>query len=164
MAQCYICQNEIPHGKKYKGDRYKNIPICSEACYNELIDMKTNAERAEPFPNYNKLLDYIKAQWGGNENVNWMLTAKQIKYLVNKQGMTCNDIRMALKYAIEIEGESVDVSLGLGQFLPRYIEPCQSFMEQIKKAKELAEDMEDEEIVVRKVGKQVKKVKEEEWD
>ena len=164
MPKCYICGHEIPHGQRYKGDRYKSIPICSEACYNELIDMKTSATKAEPFPNYNKLLDYIKAQWGGNENVNWMLTAKQIKYLVNKQGMTCNDIRMTLKYAIEIEGESVDVSMGLGQFLPRYIEPCQSFMEQIKKARELAEDMEDEEVVVRKVGKQVKKVKEEEWD
>lgn len=164
MAQCYICKAEIPRGQRYKGDHYKNIPICSEACYNELIDMKTNIERAEPFPNYNKLLDYIKLQWGGNENVNWMLTAKQIKHLVNKQDMTCNDIRMVLKYAIEIEGECVDVEYGISQFIPKYVEPCMQFVEQIERAKELAEDMEDEEIVVRKVSKQVKKVKEEEWD
>lgn len=164
MSKCYICQAEIPRGQRYKGDHYKNIPICSEVCYNELIDMKTNTERAEPFPNYNKLLDYIKLQWGGNENVNWMLTAKQIKHLVNKQDMTCNDIRMVLKYAIEIEGECVDVEYGISQFIPKFIEPCMQFVEQIERAKELAEDMEDEEVVVRKVSKQVKKVKEEEWD
>ena len=78
--------------------------------------------------------------------------------------MTCNEIRMVLKYAIEIEGQSVNVEYGIGQFIPKFIEPCMKFVEQLKKAKELSEDMEDEEVVVRKVSKQVKKVKEEEWD
>lgn len=49
------------------------------------------------------------------------------------------------------------------QFI-KFIEPCMKFVEQIERAKELAENMEDEEIVVRKVSKQMKKVKEEEWD
>ena len=164
MAQCYICGTEIPRGHKYKSPRYKSIPVCSEFCYNALLEQKANATKAEPYPNYNKLTDYIKAQWGGSENINWMLTAKQIKYLVNKQGMTCNDIRRVLKYAIEIEGECVDTEYGIGQFIPKFIEPCEEFVKQIKKAKELAEDMEDEEVVVRKVSKQVRKVKEEEWD
>lgn len=78
--------------------------------------------------------------------------------------MTCNEIRMVLKYAIEIEGECVDLEYGIGQFLPKFVEPCREFVEQLKKAKELAENMEDEEVVVRKVSKKMKKVKEEEWD
>lgn len=164
MPKCYICSVEIKRGCRYKGDRYKSIPVCSEACYNALLEQKANATKAEPYPNYNKLTDYIKLQWGGSENVNWMLTHKQIKYLVEKQSISCNEIRMVLKYAIEIEGRSVDVEYGIGQFIPKFIEPCRKFVEQLKKAKELAEDMEDEEVVVRKVNKQVKKVKEEEWD
>lgn len=164
MAQCYICGNEILRGKKYKGDRYKSIPVCSEDCYDVLLEQKANATKAEPYEGYNKLTDYIKLQWGGNENVNWMMTYKQIKHLVEKQSMSCNEIRMILKYAIEIEGECVDVEYGIGQFLPKFVEPCMQFVEQIKRAKELAKDMEDNEVVVRKINKQIKKVKEEDWD
>lgn len=164
MPQCYICGAEIPRGKKYNNPRYKNISVCSEACYNELVAQKESTTKAEPYPGYNKLTDYIKTQWGGSENVNWMMTHKQIKHLVEKQAMSCNEIRMVLKYAIEIEGVCVDVEYGLGQFFPKYIDPCMKFVEQINRAKELAKNMEEEEIVVRKVSKQMKKVKEEEWD
>ena len=164
MSQCYICQAEIPRGQRYKSPRYKSIPVCSEDCYNALLEQKANTTKAEPYPNYNKLTDYIKLQWGGNENVNWMMTHKQIKHLVEKQSMSCNEIRMVLKYAIEIEESCVDVEYGIGQFIPKFIEPCMRFVEQIERAKELAEDIEDEEIIVRKVSKQMKKVKEEEWD
>lgn len=164
MAQCYICQVEIPRGCRYKGDRYKSIPVCSEACYNTLLEQKANATKAEPYPNYNKLTDYIKLQWGGNENVNWMLTSKQVKFFIKKYDMTCKEIKIVLKYAIEIEGKPVDIDYGIEQYIPRFIEPCRKFIEQLDRAKELAEDMEDEEFVVRKVSRQVKKVKEEEWD
>lgn len=164
MSRCYVCQKEIPRGQRYKSPRYKSIPVCSEVCYNTLLEQKANAPKSEPYPNYNKLTDYIKAKWGGSENVNWMMTHKQIKHLVEKQAMTCNEIRMVLKYAIEIEEACVDVEYGIGQFIPKYVEPCMKFVEQIERAKELAEDMEDEEVIVRKASKQVKKVKEEEWD
>lgn len=164
MPKCYICGVEIKRGCKYKGDRYKSIPICSEACYNTLLEQKANATKAEPYPGYNKLTNYIKIQWGGSKNVNWMLTHRQIKHLVEKQSMSCNEIRMVLKYAIEIEEQCVDVEYGIGQFIPKFVEPCMKFVEQINRAKELAENMENEEVVVRKVSKQMKKVKEEEWD
>lgn len=164
MSECYICGTEIPRGQRYKSPRYKSIPVCSEDCYNVLLEQKANTTKAEPYPGYNKLTDYIKDKWGGSENVNWMLTHKQIKHLVEKQAMSCNEIRMVLKYAIEIEGECVDVEYGLGQFFPKYIDPCMKFVEQINRAKELAESMEDEEVVVKKVSKQMKKVREEEWD
>lgn len=164
MATCRICGKELKRGEKYNNPRYKNITVCSESCYNELIAQKESKAKAEPYPGYNKLFDYIKLQWGGSENVNWMLTSKQVTSLVKKHGMTCKEIKMVLKYAIEIEGEPVDIEYGIGQFIPKFIEPCMKFVEQIEKAKELAEDMEDEKVVVRKVSKQMKKVKEEEWD
>lgn len=164
MPQCYICGTEIPRGKKYNNPRYKNISICSESCYNELVAQKESTPKAEPFPGYNKLFDYIKLQWGGNENVNWMMTHKQIKHLVEKQSMSCNEIRMVLKYAIEIEEVGVDVEYGIGQFIPKFMEPCMKFVEQIERSKELAQSMEDEEVVVRKGNRQIKKVKEEDWD
>ena len=164
MPQCYICGTEIPRGKKYNNPRYKNISVCSEACYNELVAQKESTPKAEPFPGYNKLFDYIKLQWGGNENVNWMLTSKQVKFFIKEYGMTCKEIKMVLKYAIEIEGKPVDIDYGVEQYIPRYVDPCMKFVERIERAKELAENMKDEEIVVRKVSKQMKKVKEEEWD
>lgn len=164
MSQCYICGAEIPRGQRYKSPRYKSIPVCSEDCYDVLLEQKANATKAEPYEGYNKLTDYIKLQWGGSENVNWMMTHKQIKHLVEKQSMPCNEIRMVLKYAIEIEGVVVDIEYGLGQFLPKFVEPCMKFVEQLEKAKELAKDMEDNEVVFRKISKQVKKVKEEDWD
>lgn len=164
MSQCYICNTEIPRGKRYKGPRYKDISVCSESCYNDLVKLKESTPKAEPFPGYNKLFDYIKLQWGGNENVNWMLTSKQVKFYIKEYGMTCKEIKMVLKYAIEIEGKPVDIDYGVEQFIPRYVEPCREFVEQLKKAKKLAEDMEDEEVIVRKASKQVKRMKEEEWD
>ena len=164
MATCRICGKELKRGEKYKNPRYKNITVCSEDCYNELVTQKESKAKAEPYPGYNKLFDYIKLQWGGSENVNWMVTSKQVTSLVKKHGMTCKEIRMVLKYAIEIEDESVNIEYGIGQFIPKFIEPCMKFVEQIEKAKELAEGMEDEEIVIRKASKQMKKVKEEEWD
>ena len=164
MPLCYICGAEVLRGQRYKSPRYKNITVCSEDCYNELIAQKESKAKAEPYPGYNKLFDYIKLQWGGSENVNWMLTSKQVASLVKKYGMTCKEIKMVLKYAIEIEGEPVDIEYGIGQFIPKFIEPCMKFVEQIEKAKELAKDMGNEEVVFMKIGKQVKKVKEEEWN
>lgn len=164
MATCRICGKELKRGEKYNNPRFKNISVCSEACYDELVAQKESTPKAEPFPGYNKLFDYIKLQWGGNENVNWMLTSKQVKFFIKEYNMTCKEIQIVLKYAIEIEGKSVDIDYGIEQYIPRYVEPCRKFIEQLKKAKELAEDMEEEEIMVRKVNKQVKKVKEEEWD
>ena len=47
MPLCYICGAEIPRGKRYKGDRYKSIPVCSEACYNTLLEQKANTTKGE---------------------------------------------------------------------------------------------------------------------
>lgn len=88
---------------------------------------------------------------------------RQIKNLKEECDVNDNDIRMMLKYAVEYEGVKVDVDYGLLQFI-QYLQPARKFAEDIRKNRELAKDMEDEEVVVRKISKQVKKVKEEDWD
>ena len=104
MSICSICGKEIDRGKKYQNERYKNIIVCSKECYEQLIEIKKNAVKKEPYPDYNVLLDYIKDQWLGSENVNWLLTVKFIKFLVEKKNMSCKDIYNVIKYAVEIEG------------------------------------------------------------
>lgn len=159
MATCIVCQSSIPRGQRFKSPRYKNLAFCSEGCYNQYL---TSKQQPKPPSSLDKLKSYINDLWQGQ--VNWPFMMRQIKNLKEEYGVDDNGIRMMLKYAIEIEGECVDLEYGIGQFIPKFIEPCMKFVEQIKRAKELAEDMEDEEVVVRKVSKQVKKVKEEEWD
>ena len=88
MPQCYICGVEIPRGAKYKNPLYKNISVCSEGCCNKLVAKKESTPKGEPFPGYNKLFDYIKLQWGGNENVNWML--KRVEPYLKRKGFGAN--------------------------------------------------------------------------
>lgn len=161
MAQCYICGKEIPKGQRYKGEKYKTIPLCSKDCYNQLLKEKANTPRKEPFPDYNLLMDFINEIWDGD--INWMLMAKQVKHLVTKQGMTCLEMKRIMNYSIQIEGHVVDGSMLLGQFFPRYIEPYRRFVEQYKINRELAKEM-DVEVQVRKPVKQIKIVKEEDFD
>ena len=58
MSICSICGKEIDRGKKYQNERYKNIIVCSKECYEQLIEIKKNAVKKEPYPDYNVLLDY----------------------------------------------------------------------------------------------------------
>ena len=161
MSICSICGKEIDRGKKYQNERYKNIIVCSKECYEQLIEM--NAVKKEPYPDYNVLLDYIKDQWLGSENVNWLLTVKFIKFLVEKKNMSCKDIYNVIKYAVEIEGYSIQFKYGLGQIFPKYIEPFNKFMEKIKNNKQNAKQI-DIQINTIPFIKQKRRVKEEQWD
>lgn len=161
MSQCQICEKEISRGKKYIGSKYKNIPLCSEKCYEKLLEKKINQPKKEPFPDYNTLMNFINEIWEGD--MNWMLIAKQVKDLVMKQNMNCLKMKKIINYSIQIEGHIVDGSMLLGQFFPRYIEPYEQFIKQYKINKEIAKEMEIE-IQVRKPVKQIKMVKEEDFD
>lgn len=163
MSICSICGKEIDRGKKYQNERYKNIIVCSKECYEQLIETKKNAVKKEPYPDYNVLLDYIKDQWLGSENVNWLLTVKFIKFLVEKKNMSCKDIYNVIKYAVEIEGYSIQFEYGLGQIFPKYIEPFNKFMEKIKNNKQNAKQI-DIQINTIPFIKQKRRVKEEQWD
>lgn len=147
MPQCYICQAEIPRGQRFKSPRYKNLPFCSEGCYNQYLASK---QQPKPSSSLDKLKAYINNLWQGQ--VNWPFMMRQIKNLKEEYGVSDNDIRMMLKYAVEYEGVKVDLDYGLLQFI-QYLQPSQEFAEEIRKNRELAENMEDDEVEVVKLNK-----------
>ena len=148
MSKCYICGIEIPRGQRYKSPRYKNLPFCSESCYNQYL-----ASKQQPKPkssSLDKLKSYINDLWQGQ--VNWPFMMRQIKNIKEECGVSDNDIRMMLKYAIEYEGVKVDLDYGLLQFI-QYLQPSQEFAEEIRKNQALAENMEDDEVEIVKLNK-----------
>ena len=147
MPQCYICQAEIPRGQRYKSPRYKNLAFCSETCYNQYLASK---QQPKPSSSLDKLKSYINDLWQGQ--VNWPFMMRQIKNLKEEYGVSDNDIRMMLKYAVEYEGVKVDLDYGLLQFI-QYLQPSQEFAEEIRKNQVLAESMEDDEVEVVKISK-----------
>ena len=147
MSQCYICGTEIPRGQRYKSPRYKSIPVCSEACYNQYLASK---QQLKPSSSLDKLKAYINDLWQGQ--VNWPFMMRQIKNLKEEYGVSDNDIRMMLKYAVEYEGVKVDLDYGLLQFI-QYLQPSQEFAEEIRKNRALAESMEDDEVEMVRASK-----------
>src|SRR5699024_9694566 len=97
-----------------------------------------------------KLKAYINDLWQGQ--VNWPFMMRQIKNLKEECGVSDNDIRMMLKYAIEYEGVKVDLDYGLLQFI-QYLQPSQEFAQEIRKNQALAESMEDDKIEVVKASR-----------
>lgn len=147
MPQCYICQAEIPRGQRYKSPRYKNLSFCSETCYNQYLISK---QQPKPSSSLDKLKTYINDLWQGQ--VNWPFMMRQIKNLKEEYGVSDNDIRMMLKYAVEYEGVKVDLDYGLLQFI-QYLQPSQEFAEEIRKNQALAESMEDDEVEIVKASR-----------
>lgn len=147
MPQCYICQAEIPRGQRFKSPRYKNLPFCSEGCYNQYLASKQQPKLSSSL---DKLKSYINDLWQGE--VNWPFMMRQIKNLKEEYGVSDNDIRMMLKYAVEYEGVKVDLDYGLLQFI-QYLQPSQEFAQEIRKNQALAENMEDDEVEVVKASK-----------
>lgn len=147
MPQCYICQAEIPRGQRFKSPRYKNLPFCSESCYNQYLASKQQPKSSSSL---DKLKAYINDLWQGQ--VNWPFMMRQIKNLKEECGVDDNDIRMMLKYAVEYEGVKIDVDYGLLQFI-QYLQPSQEFAEEIRKNQALAESMEDDEVEVVKASR-----------
>ena len=148
MANCIVCQSPIPRGQRFKSPRYKNLPFCSETCYNQYLISKQQPKPKSS--SLDKLKAYINNLWQGQ--VNWPFMMRQIKNLKEECGVSDNDIRMMLKYAVEYEGVKVDLDYGLLQFI-QYLQPSQEFAEEIRKNQELAESMEDDEIEVVKASR-----------
>lgn len=77
--------------------------------------------------------------------------------------MSCKDIYNIIKYAIEIEGYSIQLEYGLGQIFPKYIEPFNNFIEKIKNNEESAKQIDIQENIIPFI-KQKRRIKEEQWD
>lgn len=147
MSVCCICEKIIKRGQRFKSPRYKNLSFCSETCYNQYLASK---QQPKPSSSLDKLKAYINDLWQGE--VNWPFMMRQIKNLKEEYGVSDNDIRMMLKYAVEYEGMRVDLDYGLLQFI-QYLQPSQEFAQEIKKNQALAENMEDDEVEVVKASK-----------
>ena len=147
MATCIVCQSQIPRGQRFKSPRYKNLSFCSESCYNQYLASK---QQPKPSSSLDKLKVYINNLWQGE--VNWPFMMRQIKNLKEECGVSDNDIRMMLKYAVEYEGVKVDLDYGLLQFI-QYLQPSQEFAQEIRKNQALAESMEEDEVEVVKASR-----------
>lgn len=147
MANCIVCQSQISRGQRYKSPRYKNLSFCSESCYNQYLASK---QQPKPSSSLDKLKAYINDLW--QSQVNWPFMMRQIKNLKEECGVSDNDIRMMLKYAVEYEGVKVDLDYGLLQFI-QYLQPSQEFAEEIRKNQALAESMEDDEVEIVKASR-----------
>lgn len=147
MSVCCICEKIIKRGQRFKSPRYKNLSFCSESCYNQYLDSK---QQPKPSSSLDKLKAYINDLWQGQ--VNWPFMMRQIKNLKEECGVSDNDIRMMLKYAVEYEDVKVDLDYGLLQFI-QYLQPSQEFAEEIKKNMALAENMEDDDVEVVRVSR-----------
>ena len=131
---CVNCGKEIQRGGRYKGEKLKSLAFCSEQCYTAYTTSSSPA-------NLKRLKDYINNQW--NEDVNWSATIQYIKYIKENYGLSYVDIYGILRYAIEIEEQEVNPEYGLGQFIPKYIEPYQDFIHKIQTSRRESEDMPD---------------------
>lgn len=158
MATCIVCQSLVPRGQRYHSPRYKNLSFCSETCYNQYLASK---QQPKPPSSLDKLKAYINDLWQGQ--VNWPFMMRQIKNLKEEYGVSDNDIRMMLKYAVEYEGVKVDLDYGLLQFI-QYLQPSQEFAEEIRKNQALAESMEDDEVEWVKVSKGKNKWMKGDWE
>lgn len=147
MAKCKVCGSEIPRGKRYKGERYKNISFCSEECYKKYVN--GCSEKSESYTQLTGLLNEIYI------NPNWPFLTSQIKNICKEYNVTYGQIRQTIKYAVEIERIDVQSEYGLYQFIPRFLEPTKDFINKIvSNNKEI--DLTDEESYV-KINKKCNK-------
>lgn len=142
--KCVVCDKSIPKGHRFIGDRYKDKKFCSEECYNQyckekdeekqkakIETIKRNLKKKEKEKSpWRKMTDYIDSLYP-EDAINWPMFTKQIKSAMEDYGLTCDEIRLIIKFAIEFDNYKVKPEYGIGQFIPCYIEPTKRFREQI---------------------------------
>ena len=162
MAVCKVCGCDIPRGKKFIGEHYKTVPFCSKKCYSQFILSKQQKPKSPPKDKHLVILkDYINDLWNGK--VNWPFVMRQIKTMCEDYDLDYKALYLVLHYAVDYENYSVNLSYGLGQFI-KFIEPASKFADDIQKNKELAKDIPEEQTIVVKPCKQIRHIKEEDWD
>ena len=149
MPICKVCGKEIPYGKSYKGEHFKNEKFCSAECYTERLNASTklNPPAQKPKINYKppkksdrrKVTDYIQDWWPYEPN--WAFLMTQLKAIMDEYELSYIDVLLILKYCREYEQIELDPTYGLYQFFPKYIEPTRQFIEDIDNAKDEAKDL-----------------------
>ena len=166
MSTCKICGAEIPRGKAYKGDRFKQERFCSEACYQVRCSNAQRTPKGQTKSEFKpikapsdrrKVTDLIQSIYG--DDVNWAFIGTQLKNIMHDYQLEYNDVYYILKYSIYYEQLVVDKEFGLYQIFPKYIEPTARFRDKLAEAKEKAQDMVDIEPIKVKKYRPQRKIK-----
>lgn len=131
--KCVICDKSIPRGQRFIGDRYKTIKFCCEECYKQYCKQKDESKQnnkkqkdEKEKSEWRDMTDYISKIYPP-DTINWMIFTKQIKSLMEKYELTCKEVKLTIKYAIEYEDYVTRPEYGIGQFIPKFVEPMREF-------------------------------------
>lgn len=148
MPTCKICGAEIPRGKAYKGDRFKQERFCSKACYEVRLSQSQRAPKGQAKAQFKpikapstrrKVTDLIQKIYG--DDANWAFLGTQLKNIMHDYQLEYEEVYYILKYSIYYEQVVVDKEFGLYQIFPKYIEPTARFREKLAEAKEKADEI-----------------------
>lgn len=148
MSTCKICGAEIPRGKAYKGDRFKQEHFCSEVCYQARCANAQRAPKGQAKAQFQptkspsdrrKVTDLIQKIYG--DDANWAFLGTQLKNIMYDYELEYKDVYYILKYSIYYEQVMVDKEFGLYQIFPKYIEPTEKFRAKLAEAKEKADEI-----------------------
>ena len=108
MPICKVCGKEIPYGKSYKGEHFKNEKFCSAECYTERLNASTrlHSTTSKPKPNYKppkksdrrKVTDYLQDWWPYEPN--WAFLMTQLKTIMDEYELSYVDVLLILKYSL----------------------------------------------------------------
>ena len=152
---CKQCGCDIPRGTKFQQTKYKSISFCSEECFNAY-----NQNR-EPAPQ-RQLTDYIQAI--SDVPPNWAYLIRQSKAIEQNYGLDQKQQLLVIRFAVEFEGAEFMAQYGLGQFFPKYIQPYQKFVDELKSSHDAARDMQPDIVNKIKPHRQVARMKQEELE
>lgn len=149
---CKQCGCTIPRGTKFQQTKYKSSAFCSEECFNTY-------DKNYTVPAKRQLTDYIQSIC--DVEPNWAYLIKQSKAIEKEYGLSQKQQLIVIRYAIEFEEMEFNSSYGLGQFFPKYIQPCQDFVATLKKNAQMAQDIvEDTEYKVKPQQQRVRRKQE----
>lgn len=136
VSRSYFCNEE--HYKLYSEEKLTKKSYCTHKV--SKLDEKEKQE-------YRNLTDCIQLLHSPYD-VNWNLWTSQIKNACKDYNLTYKDIRGIIKYTNKyVAGFVFDSEYGLGQFIPKYIQPYFEFKEQIDEILQMAETFEIQEPV-----------------
>ena len=131
ISKSYFCNEE--HYKLYSEEKLSKKSHCTQK--NSKLNDKEKQE-------YKNLTDYIQLLHSPYD-VNWNLWTSQIKNACKEYSLTYKDIRGIITYAKKYDMNFVfDSEYGLGQFIPKYIQPFFDFRELTERNAKIAETFE----------------------
>ena len=135
MPRCKYCNQLNKVADSFQDHEHPSYSFCSKEHWELYKKEKKVAKKKSPVPikpksDLRKLTDYIQIIWPVEPNWQWF--NKQIKNLCTETGLTQNDIRLTLKYCIEVKELQADGQYGLQQFIPKYCQEAQQFINDIQ--------------------------------